>query len=873
MMEVLDDSASEDTGEAKTAGAQSLYAALGLSSEDVDALAQIPESEISVETLPYLIMQLKAKRAHKTSSTTDTDHRGKSQDKLNTPERSSSDRRKSPSSSSSARRSGSHGSHEHEHHGKGEGHRKVERYSGGRKDLKYRKSSRERQSGDHMAVETEYGDNPTVFPHKCSLCKCVLNSIKTWNEHLVGFRHKSHESQASPRTSRSFPSKRPYSSDPVIWDQFMSTTSDRLYPPKPNTRVVVAKFSMGAVTVEELLVLGKPFGTIVKHLVFPAKGFLEFSSHKEAQNMVSHFQLKPAFIKENRVILYLSPTVEGIHSPPKFDEPSQKRTKRSNAPSVVCFSRLPLGEGVEAEVLELAGMFGEVWQSKFTDCKALIEMVDWRDADIMVKYYYSNPLRIQGKSVKVAMSHITSLRENSTEPPSRKSDSSKHSRQRDESTSSNKDKSDSSNQEATEKENQLMQSEDKAIDNEEGIQLEDEPGLLEERTDDTVVNTEEEDKKGEEERMEEEVATTAEEDNRERDSEQNQEEQDDAEFPENIEDFVTLDELDNTAGCDSALDSSVSQDGKVVVVWPVKKTPDLMKDLCNLAAPFGSMVKHTLSMFKQEAMIELETDEKAQEMVRFYKDHKATICGRPVSVTMCRTMKSIESPSGRSIFISCLPNQRFRQKYTKESLLGLVKPFGKLTAYSLSKHQATCYMQLDSAKAAEQMVAQYSRRPCIFWGSVLKIAMSRKADSLIRWRFVLEQDTEEKELKKEEKTVKSSSERTENDQEIKSGAKENQQSSLPDCEGVGGDLVCEGKGSEEVNQQDKAPLSPDHQPDQTVGVNYVIPVTGFFCKLCNMFYTDENKAKSEHCRSLEHHNNFKLKHAEVVEPADGHPDG
>lgn len=29
--------------------------------------------------------------------------------------------------------------------------------------------------------------------------------------------------------------------------------------------------------------------------------------------------------------------------------------------------------------------------------------------------------------------------------------------------------------------------------------------------------------------------------------------QDDAEFPENMEDFVTLDELDNTAGGDSAL--------------------------------------------------------------------------------------------------------------------------------------------------------------------------------------------------------------------------------------------------------------------------------------------------------------------------------
>lgn len=179
-MDVLDGGASENTSGAETVGASSLYAALGLSSEDVDALAQIPESEISVETLPYLIMQLKAKRAHKTSSTTDTDYRGKSQDKLNTPERCSSDRRKSPLSSSSARRSGSHGSHEHEHHGKGEGHRKVERYTGGRKEDagKYRKSSRESQSGDHVAAETEFGDTPTVFPHNCSLCNCKLNSIK-----------------------------------------------------------------------------------------------------------------------------------------------------------------------------------------------------------------------------------------------------------------------------------------------------------------------------------------------------------------------------------------------------------------------------------------------------------------------------------------------------------------------------------------------------------------------------------------------------------------------------------------------------------------------------------------------------------------------
>uniref|UniRef100_A0A671KFZ8 Uncharacterized LOC107702950 n=1 Tax=Sinocyclocheilus anshuiensis TaxID=1608454 RepID=A0A671KFZ8_9TELE len=796
-MDTFDGGAGEDTGEAETISAQSLYATLGLSSEDVDALAQIPESEISVETLPYLIMQLKAKRALKESATADTDYRDKSrlsQDKRSTPERCTSDRRRSPESSSSARRSGSH-----EHHGKGEGHRKFERYTGGRRDPAHRKPSRERQSGDHVAVEMESSDNPTVFPHKCPLCKCMLNSIKTWRDHLSGVRHKLHESE---RSSRSFqPPKRAYSSEPAIGDQYMSTSSDHLYPPKPNTRVVVAKFPMGAVAVGELLELGKPFGTIVKHLVFPAKGFLEFSSHKEAQNMVNHFQLKPAFIKENAVFLYLSPTVEGIYTPPKFDTPSPKRTKRSNAPSVVCFSRLPPGEGVEAEVLELAGMFGEVLQSKFTDSKALIEMVDWHDADIMVKYYYSNPLRIQGKSVKVTMTHITSLRENSPPPVSRKSDSSKYSRQREESTSSNKDKSDSSNQETTEKE-------DEVLDEEEG-----ELGMLHGRTD------EEEEKKEEEEKLEQEKPNAAEEENRDGGSENYmnmlcvlfcvlflQRDLDDAEFPENIEDFVTLDELDNNA------------------------------------------------------MIELETAEKAQEMVQFYSDHKATICGRPVSVSMCLTMKTIESPSGRSVFISSLPNQRYlRQKYTHKSLFKLTKPFGRLTGYSLHRYQGTCYMQLESTKAAEKMVAQYNRRSCRFWGSVLKIVMCKKGDSLIRWRYP--EKAEERELKKDTKEIKPSTERTENDQ--------NQQSS---CVGVGGDPVCESKGSEDDSQLEKTPLGP-YQPDQIVAVNYVIPVTGFFCKLCNMFYTDEKRAKSEHCRSLEHYNNLKLKHAEVVEEADGHPDG
>lgn len=37
------------------------------------------------------------------------------------------------------------------------------------------------------------------------------------------------------------------------------------------TKVVVTKFPHGSVCVEDLMALAKPFGTVVKHLVFPCK--------------------------------------------------------------------------------------------------------------------------------------------------------------------------------------------------------------------------------------------------------------------------------------------------------------------------------------------------------------------------------------------------------------------------------------------------------------------------------------------------------------------------------------------------------------------------------------------------------------------------
>lgn len=178
---------SDNAADAAPMSAQSVYSALGLSSEDVEALAQIPENEISVETLPYLIMQLKAKRSEKAvaapTAATDTDNSDKpeAEPKQANQDTETSEKRKekreSPPPSSSSRHTSSH---EHEHHGKVDSHKKAERANtGGRRDSRSRKSSRERQSGDSVTPEeNELDDKPTVFPHICTLCKTESNGSK-----------------------------------------------------------------------------------------------------------------------------------------------------------------------------------------------------------------------------------------------------------------------------------------------------------------------------------------------------------------------------------------------------------------------------------------------------------------------------------------------------------------------------------------------------------------------------------------------------------------------------------------------------------------------------------------------------------------------
>ncbi|XP_010864098.2 zinc finger protein 638 isoform X3 [Esox lucius] len=49
---------------------------------------------------------------------------------------------------------------------------------------------------------------------------------------------------------------------------------------------------------------------------------------------------------------------------------------------------------------------------------------------------------------------------------------------------------------------------------------------------------------------------------------------------------------------------------------------------------------------------------------------------------------------------------------------------------------------------------------------------------------------------------------------------------------------------------------PPFTPDCPVGMEFLVPKSGFFCKVCSKFYSGTDEAKKNHCKSLKHYQNL-----------------
>ncbi|XP_017329522.1 matrin 3-like 1.2 [Ictalurus punctatus] len=433
-----------------------LFASLGLSPNDLDALAQVPEENISVETLPHLIMQLKNRKTEASrplssdllsqSLSPDPSYRG-GRDEWRDGQGGRLDR--SATSTSQSRTSHSDFGYSSTQDLSSRSYDMLDYGSGGSsRDRQYSELSTDRYRGlgttssstsDDLFMQRRMGSPsqgkiqdflgvmPHMFPHVCSLCDFDVHSSMEWTQHTTGMRHAENRrvllqlypdwdpQMPSGRMSDSLSLSSKSRSDGLLgaapssmrqrtsmsssWGStssmsMSSKTSSYSVTPKIRSRVVVVKYDEKP-KLSALFGLANRFGAIREHLVLKNKAFLELATHEEALSMTNHYQNKPATLHGREVKIYLSKELLVIE---KNDRPDRENRNRDSGP-VVFFSNLPRETEKKAELLTVARRFGTVVNHLFLNDQAFVQMSNSEDAEMLVKYYTIHPLTISRRTI------------------------------------------------------------------------------------------------------------------------------------------------------------------------------------------------------------------------------------------------------------------------------------------------------------------------------------------------------------------------------------------------------------------------------------------------------------------------------------------
>ncbi|XP_067314141.1 matrin 3-like 1.2 [Pseudorasbora parva] len=434
-----------------------LFASLGLSPTDLDALAQVPEENISVETLPHLIMQLKNRKMESgrrisgdlPSLSSETSYRG-GRDDWGDVQGGRLDR---SSGQAQSRSQGDFG-YTSMQETSGRGYDMLDYRSGSGRDRQYSELSRDSyrslgmstsSASDDMFMQRRMGSPsqrkvqdflgvmPLMFPHMCSLCDFDVHSVMEWTQHTTGIRHSENRKQLlqmypdwdpqmpSSRMSTSLSLDTKSRSDGLLgaapiggglqrtgmsssWgsDSGVGMTSKMASysaAPKIRSRVVVAKYERKPMSTNSLFALAKPFGTICEHLILKNKAFLELQTHEEALAMANYYQRKPAILLGKEIHIYLSKELMAIEKSGRSGR--DPRPVKRGVSQVVFFSNLPRGSDKKMELLTIARRFGTVEKHLFLNDEAFVQMGNAEDAEMLVKYYTVNPLTINGRSIRL----------------------------------------------------------------------------------------------------------------------------------------------------------------------------------------------------------------------------------------------------------------------------------------------------------------------------------------------------------------------------------------------------------------------------------------------------------------------------------------
>ncbi|XP_055783738.1 nipped-B-like protein B isoform X2 [Salvelinus fontinalis] len=260
-----------------------------------------------------------------------------------------------------------------------------------------------------------HGAVPQTFPYSCCLCDITVLSEKFWFTHVNGTQHADGqltllqmypEWDCRMQTARSGDD---HTDRPRVEEKTGGPSHRSInYLGKPSSsgsrknvdtktkvtkgsgKVVCVKFTARCLNEDGLKDLIKPFGEVVKVIMFHALAFVELESTDQAADIVTYYLSNPVMVKGGQVTFSVSSTFNFLQSS-----------------RVLSFSPVPPGKESAAwkrELLAVAEGFGPVAHSLFLPTQAFVEMTNALDAQKLVGHHTSKHLKIDEIHIKVAFS-------------------------------------------------------------------------------------------------------------------------------------------------------------------------------------------------------------------------------------------------------------------------------------------------------------------------------------------------------------------------------------------------------------------------------------------------------------------------------------
>uniref|UniRef100_A0A673MZ43 Uncharacterized LOC107741065 n=1 Tax=Sinocyclocheilus rhinocerous TaxID=307959 RepID=A0A673MZ43_9TELE len=181
--------------------------------------------------------------------------------------------------------------------------------------------------------------------------------------------------------------------------------------------------------------------------------------------------------------------------------------------------------------------------------------------------------------------------------------------------------------------------------------------------------------------------------------------------------------------------------------------------------------------------------------------------------TIMQTSSDEEDGYGRVLRIRNLP---MPDEYTDAEFLSIAEPYGKVVRHWMFRLHRTGLIEMKNASDAEKVVAAANMNKITVAGMHPKISVSTKHAHLNKRYWISSNDNRDDNSKGDEKQVSAADD----------GSYSSASAQLIFC-------------------------------TLPTGTEFVRPVVGYFCSLCNAIYASEEEAKDEHCRTPVHHQKLK----------------